>query len=245
MLLYPVYEEVYVIERKKSVKLILKIILIACFLALVVYITIRFGPYIIQIAGKPSRLRDILKGYGWKGDVIFILLQALQVIFAAIPGEVIQLAGGFIYGTWLGTLYSLVGIVLGSVIVFYISRLLGYSLVKAFVSQKSLDKFNFILNNNKSEIVMFLLFLIPGIPKDILTYIAGLTPIKPLRFFVIITIGRFPALLASSYIGSNAQKGNYILVIILSAAALILFSAGVLLKDRIINMVHSLDHTKK
>lgn len=207
-------------------------------MALVTIATIKYGPYIVKIAGKPEQLRDILNGYGWKGGLVFILLQILQVVVAAIPGEVVQLAGGYIYGTWLGTLYSLTGIVTGSVIVFYTSRLLGYSLVRIFVSQKSLDRFDFIINDEKSEIAMFLLFLIPGIPKDVLTYIAGLTPIKPLRFFVIITIGRLPALLASSYIGYNTQKGNYLIVIILSAAALILFTAGVLLKDRIIAALH-------
>ena len=101
-----------------------------------------------------------------------------------------------------------------------------------------------MMNSDKTEITMFLLFLIPGIPKDILTYLAGLTPIKPLRFFIIITVARFPALMASSYIGYNTQKGNYLVVIILSAAALVLFTAGVLLKDRIISKMQSLSGKK-
>jgi uncharacterized membrane protein YdjX (TVP38/TMEM64 family) len=118
------------------------------------------------------------------------------------------------------------------------ARLLVYPLVKLFVSPEHLRKFNFMINNDKSEIGMLILFLIPGIPKDILTYIAGITPIKPLRFFVIITAGRLPALLASSYIGSSTQKGNYGIVIMLSAAAVMLFTVGILLKDKIINRIH-------
>ncbi len=92
---------------------------------------------------------------------------------------------------------------------------------------------------------MFILFLIPGLPKDILTYIAGLTPIKPLRFFAIITVARFPALLVSSIMGSNLQEQNYTTVIIISVAALALFVAGVLLKDKIINRMQQLTHKQE
>jgi uncharacterized membrane protein YdjX (TVP38/TMEM64 family) len=228
------------LERRKKVKLVINIILIICFLALIVFIAIKFGPYIVKLASKPEQLKNMLVSYGWKGDLVFIFIQLLQVVVAAIPGEVVQLAGGYIYGTWLGTFYSLTGIVLGSVVVFYISRLLGFTIVKTFVSQKSLDKFDFIMNSEKSEFAMFLLFLIPGIPKDILTYIAGLTPIKPLKFFIIITIARFPALLASSYIGYSTQKGNYMIVIILCAAAVVLFTTGIFMKDRILKLIKNL-----
>lgn len=228
----------------KKLKLVINIILIAGFLALLVFTAVSYGPEITRLASEPDQLRDVLNSYGWKGVLVFMLIQLLQVVVAAIPGEFVQIAGGYIYGTWLGTLYSLTGIVAGSVIVFFVARLLGYPIVKTFVSQKNLEKFDFMMNSSKSEIAMFILFLIPGIPKDILTYLAGLTPVKPLKFFIIITIGRLPALLASSYIGYNTQKGNYLIVIILSAAALALFAAGILLKDRIIDKVQSFGRKK-
>lgn len=230
-------------NNNKKIKVIINILLIAVFLGAMVFVGIKFGPYITKLASKPQQFKDTLNSFGWKGVLVFMFIQLLQVVVAAIPGEIVQIAGGYIYGTWAGTLYSLVGIVAGSVIVFFVARLLGYPLVKTFVSQKNLDKFEFMMNNDKSEIAMFLLFLIPGLPKDILTYIAGLTPVKPLRFFIIITIGRFPALLASSIIGSNMQKENYTTVIILSVAALVLFIAGLLLKDKIIAFLHRM--TKK
>jgi len=226
-------------DKRKKFKLAINIILILLFAAAVVYITAKYGPYITRLASKPEHLKSVLNSYGWKGIIVFILLQVLQVVIVAIPGEFVQVAGGYIYGVWLGTLYSFIGIVLGSVLIFLVSRFLGYSLVKAFVSPKSLEKFSFMMNNNKSEIPMFVRFLIPGMPKDILTYIASLTPIKPLRFFIVITAGRFPALFASSYIGYSAQKGNYLIAVVLSAAALALFAAGVFFKDRIIGRLRN------
>ncbi len=226
--------------KSKRIRLVLYIVLIAAFIGVIAYISVRFGPEITELAKEPESLARLLNSYGWKGVLIFVGIQILQVVVAAIPGEFVQIAGGYIYGTWLGTFYSISGIFLGSVIVFSIARLIGYPVVKLAVSDAQIEKFSFMINGGKSEIALFLLFLIPGIPKDIVTYIAGITPVKPLRFFVIILIGRFPALLASSYIGHSTQKGNYLVVIILSVAAVILFVAGLLLKDRIINIVHKI-----
>lgn len=228
------------IDKSKKYKLILDIILIAAFLAITAYVTVKYGLQLTKLAQNPDEFKELLNSYGWKGILVFMGIQVLQVVVAAIPGEFVQIAGGYIYGTWMGTFYSLAGIVTGSVLVFFVARFLGYRLVKLVVSPEHLAKLNFMINSRKSETAMFILFLIPGMPKDILTYISGITPLKPLRFFSIIMLARFPALLASSYIGSNTQKGNYGIAIALSAAALILFTAGVLLKDKILKRIHKI-----
>jgi len=231
--------------ESKKWKVAFYIFLIAAFVSVTTYAGIKLGPRVTELARKPEEFREWLNSFGWKGVLIFIGVQVLQVVIAAIPREVTQLAGGYLYGTFFGTIYSLAGIVLGSVIVFYAARLLGYPLVKLLVSPRQLEKFSFMLNNKKSETAMFILFLIPGIPKDILTYIAGITPVKPLRFFAIITIGRLPALVGSAFIGHNTQLGNYGVAIAVSVAACILFFAGVLFRDRIINWVHKLTRGNK
>lgn len=225
-------------EKQKRIRAYVNIVLILIFLSAIVIATIRLRPYIISQVRNYDDLKARLLSFGWKSIPLFILLQVAQVVIAAIPGEVVQIAGGYIYGVIPGTIYSLLGIMAGSVIVFVISKLLGYPLVKIFVPEKTLDKFNFLINSDRSEIIMFLLFLIPGAPKDILTYIAGLTPVKPLRFFTAVTIARFPALLASSVIGANIERENYIVAIIISVLAIVLFLAGVLLKDKIIHKMH-------
>lgn len=227
-------------EKSKKRKLIIYILLITVFFGLLVYLGIRFGPRITKLASKPEELKILLNSYGWSGILIFMGFQVLQVVVAAIPGEFVQIAGGYVYGTLAGTFYSLVGIVAGSVLVFTAARLIGYPVVKLFVTEKQLEKFSFIMNSNKSEAAMFILFLIPGIPKDILTYIAGLTPVKPFKFFVIITIGRLPALLGSSFIGHNTQKGNFGIVITVSVIAVVLFAVGLIFRDKIIDWTHKL-----
>ena len=226
--------------RAKRLKLMFDIVLVAAFVALIIFLTVKFGPRLTQLAAEPEKLKEMLSSFGWKGVLIFMALQVLQVVVAAIPGEFVQIAGGYIYGPWLGTFYSLAGIVLGSVIVFYIARFLGYRIVKLMVSREQLDRLSFMVNSDKSEIGMFILFLIPGLPKDILTYIAGITPVKAMTFFIVITLGRLPALFGSAYIGSSMQEGNYLAAIIVGAAAVILFAAGLLLKDKLLVKIRKL-----
>ncbi|NLI93312.1 MAG: TVP38/TMEM64 family protein [Peptococcaceae bacterium] len=229
-------------NNRRKTFLIIKIILLLLFVLGTIFVTIKYEPYIIQLIRNPDRFKDLLTSYGHLSLIVFLGFQVTQVVIAAIPGELVQIAGGYIYGTFWGSIYSVIGIALGSVIAFSISRLLGYSLIRTFISQEKLEKFNFLINNPKSEIIMFVLFLLPGAPKDLLTYIAGLTPINPVMFFIISTVARFPALLVTSYIGANMQKGNYITVAVVSVIACILCIIALLIKDRIIARLHKISH---
>lgn len=232
-------------QKQAKTVLVLRGVLLLLFLSLVVYLSVKFGPRITRLISEPEKFREFLASYGWVSALIYISVQVAHVIIVIIPGEIVQIAGGFAFGTGLGTIYSVIGIILGTLIVFFTTRLLGFSLVRTFVPQKKIEKFDFLINSPKSEIAMFVLFLIPGVPKDTLVYIAGLTPIKPLRFLLIATIARFPGLLGSAYIGSNLQKKHYLPVTIISGAALVLFVIGVFFGDKIIHKIHRLWHHGK
>lgn len=214
-----------------------KLAFLLLFIVIITYVSFKYVPSITKLVSNPQKFRSFLLSYGGISVLIFILFQILQVVIAVIPGEVMQLAGGYVYGTFLGALYSSFGILLGSVIVFYLVRILGFSVIKMFVSQKSIEKFDFLMNSKKSEMAMFILFLIPGLPKDMLTYIAGLTPIKPRKFFILTTAARFPALFVSSYVGCSLQNKQYTEVIIISVLAVIIFIIGYFNKDKIINLI--------
>lgn len=228
------------LEKKEAKILEIKIILFFVFIALVLLFSIIYAPEIMKIIVNIHKFRDYIHSYGAYGVLIFILLQVAHIMIVFIPGEVIQIGGGFIYGTVFGTIYLFTGLIIGTVIVFFMTRLFGYSAIKIFLSPNKLEKFNYLMNDPKSEIIMFLLYLIPGIPKDTLTYIAGLTPIKPLRFLLLSSFARLPGILASCYIGANLQLHNYHKVIVVSTIAVILFVVGLIYKDRLINFIYSL-----
>ncbi|AHF05752.1 hypothetical protein DESME_00490 [Desulfitobacterium metallireducens DSM 15288] len=214
------------------------IILLTLFFIVSLFITVKYAPGITKMLSEPARFRDWIHSFGYSGILVFIFFQIFQVVIATIPGEVVQIAGGYIYGVWLGTLYLVIGVIIGSIIVFYASRLLGYPLIKVFVRQDKLTLLYSLIRNQKADLALFILFLVPGLPKDILSYIAGLTPVKPLRFFVIATLGRSPALFVSAYIGSNLHAKNYLAAVILSSIAIILIFVGFLYKDRFITKIH-------
>ncbi len=222
---------------QQKTTLIIKAVLLALVVAALAIVTIAYAPIVTRLVSDMGRLREYLLSYGPRSVLVFLLLQVLQVVIAAIPGEVTQLAGGYLYGTAAGAAYSLAGIMLGSVIVFFLIRWLGYPVMKAFVPQKGMEKFNFLVNNPKAELALFVLFAIPGIPKDVLTYIAGLTPIKPLRFFILATVGRIPGIFFSSYIGAHMEQRHYTNVIFASAIVVALFVTGLLLRERVIRML--------
>jgi uncharacterized membrane protein YdjX (TVP38/TMEM64 family) len=226
----------------KNNSIVLNIALAAVFLGTLAYLTIRFGPEFTRLVADPGKFREYLLSFGPWSAVIFFLFQILQVVIAVIPGEPIQIAGGYIFGTIGGTALSVLGITTGYILVFLMVRIFGFPLVKKLVPEKDHQKFISLLNNPKMEATIFLLFLIPGIPKDVLVYIAALTPIKPLLFFVIVILARLPALIGSAFIGARIESGDFSVVIIVSIVAVILFVLGFIFQKKLIDFVQKHFH---
>lgn len=235
-------------DTNKRISLVIKSVLFILFVAGVTYITVKYASQITKLISSPEdipKFAELIKSYGSTSALVYIFFQMLQIVIAIIPGEPIQMAGGYIFGTLLGTLYQVIGMLIGTVFVFYISRLLGYELINSLVPQDKIKKFTSLINNPKSDVTVFILFLIPGLPKDTLVYAAGFTPIKPLRFFIISSIGRLPGLIGSAYLGSQLKNENYSTVIVLSVIILIIFILGIVFRERIIDYTHKLMNKEK
>lgn len=211
-------------------------------LVLMIILTAYYAGPITRLVGNSAQFSEYLESFGVWGAVVFVAIQMLQVVIAPIPGELTQLAGGFIYGTTLGTAYSCAGILLGSTVVFSLGRWLGLPILKRVIPEHAFTRFGFLLNHPRTELVILALFLIPGSPKDILTYIAGLTPVKPVRFLVSAMVARFPGILLSAYIGAHVEAREYGDVIIASCVALGLFVVGVLMQDRVVAAFRNRKH---
>ncbi len=192
-----------------------------------------------------EELRAWVEAGGAAAPLVFILIQAVQVVVFVIPGEVPQIAGGWLFGTWLGTLYSIIGILLGSCISFFLARLLGVPFVHALFPKEQVGKIEKLLDTPRSKIIFFLLFAIPGIPKDILCYVAGLSPMRFLTFAAISFLGRLPGILGSAFIGNAAAGERWLLAGIVAGIAVLLFGAGFLLRDRIMKLIHRMAGKKE
>ncbi|WP_051585858.1 TVP38/TMEM64 family protein [Caldanaerobius polysaccharolyticus] len=207
------------------------------FVGVFTFFAMRYGHSLALLASNPEKFRLWIEGYGSKGFLVYIAVQIVQVVVFVIPGEVIQIAGGYVYGAMMGSILSVVGITLGSVICFEIARVLGYSALKKVISPERLSKLKDFINNPKGEIALFLLFLIPGMPKDALSYVAGVTPISFWKYLFITLLARLPGIVFSSYIGASMYERNFLVVALLSAIAVLLFIAGALKKDYIMKRI--------
>ena len=160
-------------------------------------------------------LKQTLREWGLLAPVIFIVLQALQVIIAPIPGEVTGILGGFLFGEWVGLLYSTIGLTLGSVAAFGVGRWLGARYVRTLVSQETWDKMGFIVEA-EGAILCFIIYLIPGLPKDMVCYLFGISPMPLWVFALVSTLGRIPGTWVLSAQGAHTAAGNYLQVILLT-----------------------------
>lgn len=153
--------------------------------------------------------RDYIQSFGIWGWLVFLGLQVLQVFVALIPGELLESGAGFAFGPLAGTVICYIGIAIGSVIIFALTRLFGVRLVEIFISREKINELRFINTERKRNGLIFLLFLIPGTPKDLITYFVGLTDIKLSAFLIISLIARLPSVLSSTFGGHLLGEGEY------------------------------------
>ncbi len=156
-----------------------------------------------------DHLIALLRGGGTTGALLCIAVQFLQVVIAVIPGEITSFAAGYVFGAWRGFLYSAIGVTLGSAFNFWFARVVGRPTLERLIGRDRLAKIDRSLAGAKSKSAMFLLFLLPGLPKDLLCYVAGLSSMSILEFVVLSGLARSPALLASVLIGAGVSRGDY------------------------------------
>jgi uncharacterized membrane protein YdjX (TVP38/TMEM64 family) len=187
---------------------------------------------IIELFLNEEKLKKFIQSLGPFGVVGFIILQAFQVVAAPIPGEVTGFLGGFLYGTFLGTVLSTIGLTLGSVIAFILGRVFGKPFVERVVDPIVLSKFDYLLHH-KGAFLVFFLFLIPGFPKDYLSYFLGLSRLSLFEFTVIAGVGRLFGTILLSLSGSYLRHHEYEKFLSLVGIALIGIVTVWLFKDKI------------
>ena len=209
------------------------------FLVLMAVIVVLAWPYIADVftEGGVERLVERVQNAGWMGVLILLGMQFLQVVVAFIPGEVVQLAAGLMYGPLFGSLIILIGCVISSTVVYFLVHKLGAPFVQGMVSTKHLDKFRRFEESGKLDIIVFVLFLIPAMPKDVFTYIVPLTTMDYKRFIVLTTIGRIPGVVASTYMASGFAKGEVAGPIVVLVVVAIIAVLVLVFRDKIMDML--------
>lgn len=189
------------------------------------------------------QLKTFIFSYGIYSPLIYIFIQILQVVFAPIPGGAIEFLGGYIFGVKLGFLYSMIGLVWGSLFAFMLGRVFERLAIERLVSENVRKKFDYLVGH-EGVILSLLLFLIPGFPKDTLCYILGLTPMHVGIFLIISTIGRIPGTLMACLQGGKAFDHQYRTMIILLAISFLVIIFFSIYHDQIHYMIKKLIRKK-
>lgn len=228
-------------SRKKKVK-VFKLILTIIVLTLFVGITIYLFPVVKNLATVEGQIafKEKVNNSGVLGMLSLFGLQVAQIFLFVVPGEPIEILAGMCYGGLWGTIFILISCCIISAGIFLLVRKLGKKFVYDFCDEKQVSKIEnskLFKNSKKIELIMFILFLIPGTPKDLLVYIAGLLPIKPGRFIIISTIARIPSIISSTLAGANLALGDW-------KMSIILYGIVFLLVGIILFFVHKFDKSK-
>lgn len=213
-----------------------KVVTIVSFAVMAAFFTITTAMLwrpLINTFRKPVKFREWVNNHGIAGRLAFIGMAALQVIFAVIPGEPMELGAGYAFKAIEGTILCLIGNAIGSSIVFLFTKLFGIKMVEAFISKEKINSFKFMRREDKLNLLTFIIFLIPGTPKDVITYLIGLTPMKLKVFLIITSIARIPSIATSTITGSALGVRNYRFAAVVYAVTGIISLIGIVLYKKI------------
>lgn len=191
------------------------------------------GRPMIEFVSNPQEFRNWVAKGGIFGKFAFILMVMFQVVIAFVPGEPLEIGAGYAFGVIEGTLLSLVGITFGSLIVLGLVRKFGIKLVEVFFTFEKIKSAKFMQNKKKLALITFLMFFLPGTPKDLLTYLLGLTTIENKKVLLIISVARIPSVITSTIGGSFLGSKKYIVAIIVFAITAVISLVGWLIYNRI------------
>ena len=203
-----------------------RFLILALSIAVMAGLTALLWTPMINFIEDPDSLATWIDGAGIWGPIVFILLNMVQVLLAIIPGGPFEVAAGALFGPWIGTLMCDIAMTTGGMMTFFFVRKFGMKFIELFIDRKEVESVKFLHSNEKYTTLLFLFFLLPGTPKDLMCYVVGLTDIKWTTWLLINFVGRFPAILLSALGGSALGEQKYGIFIAVFAIIIVLYFAG-------------------
>lgn len=217
------------------------IVLGAVLVLLLVGLTVVLFPYVQRLAEPQTqaRVEAWVQHAGIWGWLAVLGVQVLQVVVAFIPGEPIELIAGALYGAWGGLALCLCGTMLASTVIFLISKKLGKSILDILFGADKVKEWKWLYDSQRMELVTFLLFLIPGTPKDMLTYVVGVTDMTVGKFLLLSSFARIPSVITSTMMGDSLWEGHWQTTLLVFAVTALLGVVGITCKERVLDFCRS------
>lgn len=214
------------IEKKKTRKALAAAVLILLTAAVLVFCAV-YSDSIKRVATDPAYVRAWFRAHEPYGALVYCLVTIVQILLAFLPGEPLELAAGYAFGAVKGSLLCLLAEGIGSVLVLLLVRRFGPSLVRLFFSDEQLERLKFLHYSPKRLLLFAIIFMMPGTPKDLLCYFAGLTDIDINKLIIICTVGRIPSILTSTLGGNAIGDQRYVFAVAVFAVTALLSVAGI------------------
>lgn len=225
-------------KKKEQLIKIGKLILFILAILVVIYLIYKFLPLLKNLSTQEGKeeFRDKISDLGFMGMLSLFALQVAQIFLIIIPGEPIEVLAGMCYGSIGGMVFILVSaFIITTAIVFMVNKF-GTKFIYSFIKKEKIDKIEnskLFKNPKKIEKIMLILFLIPGTPKDLLVYMGGILPIKPMRFIIISSLARIPSVITSTYAGEKLAYGNWKFMIGIYIVTFILTGLGIFIWSKL------------
>ena len=218
---------------KKIIAILKLILLVAIVAGIPAFLYLRYGSEVFS-KDTANSVIDYLRHNSHMGFLLIIGLQIIQVVVCVLPGQPIQFAASYMFGVGRGYLLSVIGAVTGTAISFYLAKALGSEAMHLFFGEERINEYQRRLNSGRGLLLTFLIYLIPGVPKDLVSYAAGISEMRFRPFLLAATIGRSPAMLGSLLVGHFYGKQNYTAIIILTVIIALLLLVCFIKRDKLI-----------
>lgn len=218
---------------KADKKKIITLVGVLLFVGAIVALCVVFGGRMMEFLAEPGAVREWAGAQGLLAPICFAGLMAMQIILAFIPGEPLEIAAGYAFGAVQGTILCMVGALVGSLLVYLFVKKFGMRVVEVFFPREKIRSIKWLNDERKLSATLLMLFLIPGTPKDIMTYAVGLTAIKLPKWLAISTFARIPSIVTSTISGDALGLGDYTFAIIVFGATLIVSVIGLIVYNKV------------
>lgn len=230
-------------KKSKKVIIIIDIIVILFLIGISIFLFVHYYDdfKLLKTDEGVAQFVEKVHNAGFGGVLLLMLIQIFQVVVAFIPGEFVELSSGMLFGPFWGLIICLIGLNIGTMVIFGLVKLLGKPFVSQSIGKNSkTPKLDFLKEPNRALIILFFIFLVPGIPKDILIYPIPLTKIKMWKFMIVSSIARIPSILSSTFVGAAILEKNYVTAGIIFVVFLLLAILGLIFNKKIYEWVEKI-----
>ncbi len=204
-----------------------------------IFCYIKFGTELLDFISDTEKFKSWLNSFGNLGKLIFVGIRAFQTVIKIIPAEPLEIGSGYAFGMWGGLFYCMLGTEIGSLFIIAITKIFGNKAVNLFVSEEKINSLSFLQNKEKLSASLFIIYLIPGTPKDVITYLIGITDYNIWKFLIITGIARIPSIITSTVCGAALGEKNYMMSAFVFISTIVVGLIGIKIYSRYEKNAHS------